>query len=277
MLRRDSLHQGYQQRHRTRLCANAASLPVTKRCQRLFGDLDPPWTTASVACTATKLTAPIAMNSHRFLIAIAAIFLSFSVRSVRSQEAVESRPDQSPEKPSLELTPTTTEQPAETKPAESTPETTAEETGTKKKKRPAPEQSGRVLQDSMTAQEFKAAGLEKLSTEELNNLNAWLQGYRHTAETKATEKATVEVKKKVAAQARRSLDTVETRVDGPVPHLTGHSIIKLEDGSMWKQVNPEDRYASPPIDHPTAVVTHTMFGYKMRISGLPEFYVDPVR
>jgi hypothetical protein len=244
----------------------------------LFGDLDPPWTTASVACTAKKLTAPIAMNSHRFLIAIAAIFLSFSLRSVRSQEAVENRPDQSPEKPSLELTPTSTEQPTETKPAETTPETTAEETstGTKKKKRPAPEQSGKVLQDSMTTQEFKSAGLEKLSDEELKNLNAWLQGYRHATETKATEKATAEVTKKVAAQARRSLDTVETRVDGTVPHLTGHSIIKLEDGSTWKQASPEDRYASPPIDHPKAVVTHTMFGYKMRISGLPEFYVDPV-
>ena len=223
------------------------------------------------------------MNFHRFLIAIVAIFLSFSVRSVRSQEAVESRPDQSPEKPSLELTPTSTEQPTETKPAESTPETTAEETGTgtKKKKKAAPEQSGRVLQDSMTAQEFKSAGLEKLSAEELQNLNAWLQGYRRTTETKATEKATAavtaEVTKKVKAETRRSLDTVETRVDGAVPHLTGHSIIKLEDGSTWKQASPEDRYASPPIDHPKAVVTHTMFGYKMRISGLPEFYVDPVR
>ena len=227
------------------------------------------------------------MKSHRFLIAIVAIFLSFSVRSVRSQEAVESRPDQSPEKPSLELTPTSTEQPTETKPAESTPETTAEETGTgtKKKKKAAPEQSGRVLQDSMTAQEFKAAGLEKLSAEELNNLNAWLQGYRRTAETKATEKAaaettkkvTEEVTKKAKAESRRSLDRVESHVDGAVPHLTGHSIIKLEDGSLWKQANPEDRYASPPIDHATAVATHTPFGWKMRISGLPEFYVDPVR
>jgi hypothetical protein len=96
----------------------------------------------------------IAMNSHRLLIAIVAILLSFSVRSVRSQEAVESRPDRSPEKPSLELTPTSTERPTETKPAETPPETTAEETGTgtKKKKKAALGQSGQVLQDSMTAQ-----------------------------------------------------------------------------------------------------------------------------
>jgi hypothetical protein len=227
------------------------------------------------------------MNSHRFLIAVAAIFLSFSVRSVRSQVAVETRPDQTAEQPTTESTPTSTEQATETKPAESTPETAAEETGTgtKKKKKAVPEQSGKVLQDSMTAQEFKAAGLEKLSAEELKNLNGWLQGYRRTTETKATEKAaaettkkvTEEVTKKAKAEARVKIDRVESRVDGAVPHLTGHSIIKLEDGTTWKQANPEDRYASPPIDHATAVVTRGAFGWKMRISGLPEFYVDPVR
>ena len=228
------------------------------------------------------------MNFHRFLIAIVAILLSFNVRSVRSQEAVETRPDGSTEEATTESTHTITIQPTETKPAESTAETTAEETGagTKKKKKAAPEQqSGRVLQDSMTAQEFKAAGLEKLSAEELKNLNGWLQGYRRTTETKATERAaaettkkvTEEVTKKAKAEAHQKIDRVESRVDGAVPHLTGHSIIKLEDGTMWKQANAEDRYASPPIDHPTAIVTRSTFGWKMRISGLPEFYVDPVR
>jgi hypothetical protein len=225
------------------------------------------------------------MHSHRLLVVIVAVLLSLSLKPARPQEAIESKP--SAEEPIVETTPIP-EPPAEGTPAESASPTPAERTtpaeATVKKKlkrKTAPEESGRVLQDMMTAKEFKDAGLEKLSAEELQNLNAWLQGYRRTTETKATEKATAEVTaevtKKVKAETRRSLDTVETRVDGAVPHLTGHSIIKLEDGSMWKQANPEDRYASPPIDHPKAVVTHTMFGYKMRISGLPEFYVDPVR
>jgi len=226
------------------------------------------------------------MNSYRLLILTLAILASFIVKDVRSQEAVEGRPEQSKEEPTIETTPSTQGQPSEEKPSESSAQTAAEEGGKKtRKKKTAPEQSTKVLQDMMTAQEFKAAGLEKLSTEELNNLNAWLQGYRRTAETKATEKAaaettkkvTEEVTKKAKAESRRSLDRVESHVDGAVPHLTGHSIIKLEDGTMWKQANPEDRYASPPIDHPTAVATHTPFGWKLRISGLPEFYVDPVK
>ena len=221
------------------------------------------------------------MNCLRVLIITLAFVVSFSLESVRSQEAVESNPARNLEEPLIEIAPTPQEQPAEEKRTETSSQTTAEQTPAPKKKakrKVSPEQSGKVLQDSMTAQEFKAAGLEKLSAEELANLNAWLQGYRQATETKAAEKATAETTKKVTeevtSQAHQRLNRVESRVDGRVPHLTGHSTIKLEDGTVWRQANAEDRYAPPPIDHPTAVVTRGVFGWKMRISGLPEFYVD---
>jgi hypothetical protein len=51
----------------------------------------------------------------------------------------------------------------------------------------------------------------------------------------------------------------------------------LEDGTAWKQANAEDHYHARVTDHPGAAVVHTIFGYKMRIEGTPEFYVDPVR
>jgi hypothetical protein len=217
------------------------------------------------------------MTSYRILIITLAVLVSVSLKSVRSQEAIESRPGSSSEEPTIETAPPPQEPPVEEKRTESTPQPAAEETTTPKKKtkrKAAPEQSGKVLQDSMTAEEFKAAGLEKLSAEELANLNAWLQGYRQATETKAAEKATAETTKKVTAEAHQRLNRVESRVDGRVPHLTGHSTIKLEDGTLWRQANAEDRYPSPPIDHPKAVVTRGVFGWKMRISGLPEFYVD---
>jgi hypothetical protein len=230
------------------------------------------------------------MNPHRLLFACLAIMLSFAVRSVLSQEAVEPRPDQVKEEPIVETTPaamespaeerkskTTTEEATEEKPSRTATEETAEEEPARRtKKKTTDEQSSRVLQDAMTAKEFKAAGLEKLSAEELEKLNAWLQGYRQTAETKATEKATAETTKKVQA-ARHKVDRVESHVDGTMPHLTGHSVIKLEDGTVWKQANPDDRYPSPPLDHPAAVATRGAFGWKMRVAGLPEFYVNLIQ
>lgn len=139
------------------------------------------------------------------------------------------------------------------------------------------EPTRRDIQDSMTADEFKAAGLDKLSSEELRHLNAWLQGDRRKVETKAVEKATEEVTKKTAAEVRAKMDGLLSRVDGTFTGLTGHTVIKLEDGTVWKQANVDDRYRAQVTDRPPVKVTHTTFGYKMRVVGTGEFYVDPVK
>jgi transketolase len=151
-----------------------------------------------------------------------------------------------------------------------------EEEPAKEKSAPR-EKSSEMLQDLMTAEEFKAAGLDKLAEEELKNLNAWLQGYRHTTASKAAEEATAEVTKKVAKESRAKMDKIVSRVDGEFKGLTGNTVIKLEDGTIWKQANSGDRFHAQVTDHPPAAVMHGVFGYKMRVVGTGEFYVDPVR
>ena len=73
------------------------------------------------------------------------------------------------------------------------------------------------------------------------------------------------------------MDAILSRVDGTFTGLTGHTIIKLEDGTTWKQANAGDRYRAQITDHPPVKVSHGTFGYKMRVVGTGEFYVDPVR
>jgi hypothetical protein len=130
----------------------------------------------------------------------------------------------------------------------------------------AQEEAGAGIQQMMSPEEFRAAGLNKLSPDELQKLDAWLQGYRQTAEKKATSRA-----------ERTKLDLIASRVDGSFGGLNGRTIIRLEDGTAWKQANADDRFHARVTDHPGAAVVHTIFGYKMRIEGTPEFYVDPVR
>jgi hypothetical protein len=134
----------------------------------------------------------------------------------------------------------------------------------------------RDIQDSMTAEDFKAAGLDKLSSEELRHLNAWLQGDRQKVETKAAEKATQEATKKSASETHAKMDALLSRVDGTFTGITGNTIIKLEDGTVWKQANRDDRFRAQITDSPPVKVSHTSFGYKMRVVGTGEFYVDPV-
>ncbi len=130
----------------------------------------------------------------------------------------------------------------------------------------AQQDTGAGIQQIMSPEEFRASGLNKLSPEELQKLDAWLQGYRQTAEKKATSRA-----------ERTKLDLLVSRVDGSFGGLTGGTVIRLEDGTAWKQANADDRFRPRVTDHPAAVVLHGIFGYKMRIEGTPEFYVDPVR
>jgi hypothetical protein len=132
-----------------------------------------------------------------------------------------------------------------------------------------PEMSGNI-KEMMSADEFKAAGLNKLSAEELQRLDAWLQGYRQVTEQAAEKKAT-------ARASRTKMDLIVSRVDGTFNGLTGRTIIRLEDGTVWKQANADDRYRARVTDHPAAAVIHGVFGYKMRLEGTQEFYVDPVR
>ena len=198
-------------------------------------------------------------NCLRFAVVL---FVSlFAVSALRSQEAVD-----------VEKSPT----PA----PESTP-------GKSTKKETTSEKPTRGVEETMRPEEFKAAGLDKLSEDELQHLDAYLQGYRQSAQKKAAEqaqakaseeikKATVKATEEANQNARTKLDTLVSRVDGNIDGVKGHAVIRLEDGTVWKQVNADDRYRAQITDHPAAVVIHSTFGYKMRIEGMPEFYVDPV-
>jgi hypothetical protein len=126
------------------------------------------------------------------------------------------------------------------------------------------------IQQMMTPEEFKAAGLNKLSPEELQRLDAWLQGYRQVAEQAGEKKGS-------ARAEHTKMDLLVSRVDGTFNGLTGRTLIRLEDGTVWKQANADDRYRPKVTDHPAAAVIHGVFGYKMQIEGTQEFYVDPVR
>ena len=125
------------------------------------------------------------------------------------------------------------------------------------------------IEKMMTPAQFEAAGLDKLSSKQLQNLNNWLQGYRETT-VKTTELKAVKSGKMIP-------NMVVSRVDGTFFGLTGHTIITLQDGSKWKQANESDRYRSPGGENLGAAVFKAgLFGYRMRIEGTPEFYVDRI-
>jgi hypothetical protein len=120
------------------------------------------------------------------------------------------------------------------------------------------------IKQAMSPEEFHKAGLDKLSDEELRNLDRWLSGDREKTAKKASAKI-----------SKAKMDLIVSRVNGTFGGLSGRTVIELEDGTKWKQANAEDRFRGSSVDHPGAAVIRGVFGYKMRIEGVPEFYVDP--
>src|SRR5437870_9534609 len=128
-------------------------------------------------------------NCLRFAVVLLISF--FVVSALRSQEAVD-----------VERSPT---------PA---PESTPEKSTTKET---ASEKPTRGVEETMRPEEFKAAGLDKLSEDELQHLDAWLQGYRQSTQKKAAEqaqaKAEVEIKKATEKATEEANKTARTKLD----------------------------------------------------------------
>ncbi|HET6604529.1 MAG TPA: hypothetical protein VFG21_10015 [Xanthomonadaceae bacterium] len=88
------------------------------------------------------------------------------------------------------------------------------------------------LEERMSAEEFRAAGLGKLSAEELSALNAWLRG---------------EVARSAPAPLYRgpepgfegfggSGDAFQARILGEFRGWSGNTLFRLDNGQIWKQV-----------------------------------------
>lgn len=125
------------------------------------------------------------------------------------------------------------------------------------------------IEQAMTPQEFRAAGLQKLSPEELAKLNAWLQGFREKVVKKAEKKASERVERE-----KKSL--IVSRINGVWGGIAPGMVIELEDGTKWKLANKDEHYGGS-ADHPAVAVWKAgFFGWKMRVSRIAEFYVTQV-
>ena len=90
---------------------------------------------------------------------------------------------------------------------------------------------GPDIRKLMTPEEFDAAGLEKLSPQEIEALNRWI--VRYTAhEAPEVRRQDVVVK----AEAAKVDDAgIKTRIAGAFNGWDGDTVFRLENGQVWKQ------------------------------------------
>lgn len=99
-------------------------------------------------------------------------------------------------------------------------------------------QAQQPIEKQMSPEQFKAAGLDKLSPAELANLNAWLN---NTLEVETTKAATL-AKDKVETENRGFLsfgksDPIVARIAGEFRGFAKGRRWTLDNGQMWEQID----------------------------------------
>lgn len=98
------------------------------------------------------------------------------------------------------------------------------------------------LQNQMSATEFKAAGLDKLSRDELSALNRWLQGKVEAASAAAVEVAREEGRKEVVEKNRGFFDfgsrePIVSVLPGEFRGFAQGRVYVLANGQSWEQTD----------------------------------------
>lgn len=129
------------------------------------------------------------------------------------------------------------------------------------------------IEQEMTPEQFKAAGLDKLSAEELANLNAWLNRTVETESARAAERA----EEKVKSEARGffnfgSTEPIVSQLQGEFRGFGKGRTYTLANGQVWQQTDDATlssvRLESPEVTIKPAIIGNVWYlgvqGYNTR-------------
>lgn len=131
---------------------------------------------------------------------------------------------------------------------------------------------GGDVEQLMSADEFKAAGLDKLSAQELAALNAWLQRKVGQETAKAVEVAKEEGRKEVAEKNRGffdfgSTEAIESNIVGEFKGFANGRKYTLQNGQIWEQVEPASLEGVRRTDPKVTIKPGLFNNWFMRIDG----------
>jgi hypothetical protein len=110
------------------------------------------------------------------------------------------------------------------------------------------------LQQRMSPEEFKAAGLDKLSAVELQNLDNWLSGHG-----KVVTKVVDQSGKPVFYPTTEKAGPVQAHVQGSFNGFTGHTQLTLDNNQVWQQAD-STRVSCMASENPKIAIRRSLMG-----------------
>jgi hypothetical protein len=123
------------------------------------------------------------------------------------------------------------------------------------------------LEERMSASEFKAAGLEKLSPEELAALNDWLRQRGAATAAMAAAARVPRGDERVGFADGPSSRSVVSRIDGEFTGWSGSTRFVLENGQVWQQAEATS-LTGVKAERPAVTIEPAFLGsWRMRVDG----------
>ena len=118
----------------------------------------------------------------------------------------------------------------------------------------------------MSVAQFRAAGLDKLTPEELAALNAWLQGTATGAS--APVGSAPPSGDRIGFRESESGGTVTSRYVGEFTGWSGKTRFRLENGQVWEQ-SESGNLRGVRLDNPVMTIKQGLFGsWHISVDGL---------
>jgi hypothetical protein len=114
------------------------------------------------------------------------------------------------------------------------------------------------LQQRMSADEFKAAVLDKLSPQELQNLDAWLNGHAKVT-TQVVTKVVTETGTPVFYPSSQKRTRIDTRITGHFDGWSKDHEFTMANGQVWKTIDPDPK-ACQPSENPAVQIKPSLIG-----------------
>ena len=135
------------------------------------------------------------------------------------------------------------------------------------------QQAGDRIEQQMTPEQFKAAGLDQLSAEQLENLNAWLNRTLVAETTKAATQAAKQTKEKIEDENRGFLnfgsdEAITGRLQGEFRGFSKGREYLLDNGQLWRQTDTAS-LAGVNLDSPQVTIKPSMIGsaWYLKVEG----------
>ena len=125
------------------------------------------------------------------------------------------------------------------------------------------------LEERMSEHDFKAAGLQKLSPQELEQLNVWLRAHGLTPAAKGESHGATDEGFRAKGFFGSGSDTgpIQSRIKGSFKGWSGKSLFELENGQVWQQTDGGE-FNIPAVNNPAVTISQSMLGaWDLKVEG----------